>query len=107
MTLDMGAVGRSITDGFGFLKVLQASEDFGDVVPFSVGDVSGAGGGGEIHYTMRYTPVAPVPGKPAPKGAASPVRPTSRRRRTSRERAPGAPAVLAAAGGAGRWCCSR
>jgi Tfp pilus assembly protein PilN len=58
ITVEIGAVGRTITDGFGFMKVLEAAADFEDVVPSSVGQTQG-GDGGEIHYKMKYTPAAP------------------------------------------------
>jgi len=70
ITVEIAAVGRTITDGFGFMKVLEATADFDDVVPSSVGDATG-GDGGEIHYRMKYTPAAPPPPKPAPEGAAA------------------------------------
>jgi Tfp pilus assembly protein PilN len=75
ITVEIAAVGRTITDGFGFMKVLEATADFADVVPSSVGDAQG-GDGGEIHYKMKYTPAAPPPPKPSPEDtspAAEPV----------------------------------
>ena len=66
ITVEIGAVGRTITDGFGFMKVLEAAADFEDVVPSRVGQTQD-GDGGEIHYTMKYTPAAaPVPPPPSP-----------------------------------------
>jgi len=62
ITLEMAAVGRTTADGYGFLRVLQATEDFDEVVPSSVGE--GSAGDGEIRYTMRYTPAAWAPGRP-------------------------------------------
>lgn len=74
ISLEISAVGRSLDDGFAFLNALQASPDFGDVVPSSVGEVTDQGGvRGEIRYTMSYhpdaTPPAPLPGT-ADEGAA-------------------------------------
>lgn len=68
ITVEVGAVGRTVGDGFGFMKVLEASADFEDVVPSSVGQAVG-GDGGEIHYKMKYTPAAPPPPKASPEGA--------------------------------------
>ena len=70
ITVEIDAVGRTITDGFGFMKVLEATADFEDVVPSSVGEAQG-GDGGEIHYRMKYTPTPPLPPKPSPEGASA------------------------------------
>jgi Tfp pilus assembly protein PilN len=75
ITVEIAAMGRTITDGFAFMKVLEAAADFEDVVPSSVGQAQG-GDGGEIHYKMKYTPAAPLPEKPPPEDpppAAGPV----------------------------------
>ena len=69
ITVEIGAVGRTITDGFGVMKVLEATPDFEEVVPSSVGQAQG-GDGGEIHYKMKYTPAAPLPKKPSPEDPA-------------------------------------
>jgi Tfp pilus assembly protein PilN len=66
ITVEIAAVGRTITDGFGFMKVLEATPDFEDVVPSSVGDAQD-GDGGEIRYRMKYTPATPPTPGPAPK----------------------------------------
>lgn len=70
ITVEITAVGRTITDGFGFMKVLEATPDFEDVVPSSVGDTVD-GDGGEIHYRMKYTPASPPPPTPAPEASAA------------------------------------
>jgi hypothetical protein len=74
--LDMDAVGRTTSDGFGLLRVLQKAKDFDDVVPSSVGEVVGGAGApdtGQIRYSMRYMPNGPE-GKataPAAEGVAT------------------------------------
>jgi Tfp pilus assembly protein PilN len=65
ITVEIGAVGRTITDGFGVMKVLEATPDFEDVVPSSVGQAQ-SGDDSEIHYTMKYTPAAPETPPPSP-----------------------------------------
>ncbi|HVQ30844.1 MAG TPA: hypothetical protein VMV21_14740 [Vicinamibacteria bacterium] len=70
ITVEIAAVGRTITDGFGFMKVLEATPDFEDVVPSSVGDAH-EGEGGEIHYRMKYTPAPQTPPTPAPEAAGA------------------------------------
>jgi Tfp pilus assembly protein PilN len=71
--LDIAAVGRSVSDGFGLMKALEATPDFDDVVPQSVGEVADSGGvRGEIHYTMKYHPQA-TPAGPAPAPEAVPA----------------------------------
>ena len=62
-------VGRTITDGFGVMKVLEATPDFEDVVPSSVGKAQ-SGDDSEIHYKMRYTPAATLKPPPPPAGPA-------------------------------------
>jgi hypothetical protein len=64
--VEIGAVGRTITDGFEFMKALEASADFGDVIPSSVGQVDSGEGGGQIQYRMQYTPTAPRSPAPTP-----------------------------------------
>lgn len=71
ITVEIAAVGRTITDGFAFMKVLEGTPDFEDVVPSSVGDAQD-GDGGEIRYKMKYTPTAPPTPEPSP-DAAQPV----------------------------------
>ncbi len=61
--VEVAAVGRTISDGFAFLKVLQKVGEFDDVVPSSVGE--GPTGDGEIRYSMKYAPSAAPEGKPA------------------------------------------
>ena len=65
ITVEIGAVGRTITDGFGVMKVLEATPDFEDVVPSSVGQAQ-SGDDSEIHYKMRYTPAATLTPPPSP-----------------------------------------
>ena len=70
ITVEIAAVGRTITDGFGVMKVLEATPDFEEVVPSSVGQAQ-SGDDSEIHYKMTYTPAAnlsplPSPEVPAP-----------------------------------------
>lgn len=71
--IEVASVGRTISDGFALLRVLQKAGDFDDVVPSSVGE--GPTGDGEIRYSMKYTPRAPAEGKPgeAPSPAAEPA----------------------------------
>lgn len=68
VTLEMAAVGRTIGEGLDFLKVLQGTPGFGEVVPSSVGE--GPSGDGEIRYAMKYAPVAS--GTAAPDGLEAP-----------------------------------
>ena len=60
--IEVAAVGRTISDGFALMKVLQKAGDFDDVVPSSVGE--GPSGDGEIRYSMKYTPRAAAEAKP-------------------------------------------
>jgi len=77
ITVEIGAVGRTVTDGFGFMKVLEAAADFEDVFPSSVGQTQ-SGDGGEIHYRMKYTPAAPLPPKVSPGDPSPDAAPVAR-----------------------------
>ena len=70
--IEVTAVGRTVTEGFDLLRVLQKAGEFDEVVPSSVGE--GPSGDGEIHYSMKYTPASEAEGKPAadPSPAAEP-----------------------------------
>jgi len=70
--IEVTAVGRTITDGFDLLRVLQRAGEFDEVVPSSVGE--GPSGDGEIRYSMKYTPPSEAAVKPAadPSPAAEP-----------------------------------
>jgi len=52
--LEIAALGRTVADGFGLLKVLHQSGDFDEVVPSSVGGVPQ--GDEPIRYSMKYHP---------------------------------------------------
>ena len=71
--IEVTAVGRTITDGFDLLRVLQRAGEFDEVVPSSVGE--GPTGDGEIRYSMKYTPSPEASPKPAadPSPAAEPA----------------------------------
>ncbi len=67
ITVEIGAVGRTIPDGFGVMKVLEATPDFEDVVPSSVGKAQSSDDS-EIHYKMKYTPAAALTPAPSSQG---------------------------------------